>query len=98
MGVPSNYTWCWQRRETALRSILAYDRLETIAEQTRRPLYHITSGELSTNVSSLEMQLQNVFKLGFRWGAVLLIDEADVLMAERDVHDLDRSAIVAGNS
>ena len=70
--------------------------LETIAEQTHRPLYHITTGELSTAVPYMEEQLQNVFKLGFRWGAVLLIDEADVLMAERDVHDLDRSAIVAG--
>lgn len=46
----------------------------------------------------MESQLQTVFKLGWRWGAVVLLDEADVIMAKRSINDLSRSAIVAGES
>ncbi|CAM1508686.1 Fc.00g055340.m01.CDS01 [Cosmosporella sp. VM-42] len=68
---------------------------ETIAEEARRPLYHVTTGELSVDVKRLQEELGTIFKLGWRWGAVVLIDEADVLMSERDLHNLSRSAIVA---
>ncbi|KAH8900595.1 P-loop containing nucleoside triphosphate hydrolase protein [Thozetella sp. PMI_491] len=68
---------------------------ETIAEQTRRPLYQVSTGELSIDVRQLEAQLRQIFRLGWRWGAIVLIDEADVIMAERDLSDLARSAIVA---
>lgn len=35
--------------------------------------------------------------LGHRWGAVVLLDEADVLMSQRTPSDLERNAIVAGS-
>lgn len=75
--------------------IMAKPPLETIAEQTHRPLYHVSAGELKTDIGDMEEELENHFKLGWRWGAVVLIDEADVLMSKRDVHDLKRSSIVA---
>lgn len=34
--------------------------------------------------------------LGHRWKALVLIDEADVLMSQRTLRELDRNAIVAG--
>ena len=70
---------------------------ETIAEHTKRPLYYLTTGELDlTDVTNMEEQLQRAFRLGWRWGAVVLIDEADVIMSKRTTMELQRNAIVAG--
>ncbi|KAF6835377.1 AAA family ATPase [Colletotrichum musicola] len=55
---------------------------ESVAESTHRPLYHVSTGELSANVKELEGQLTQIFRLGLRWGAVVLLDEADVLDQE----------------
>ncbi|KDN65309.1 hypothetical protein CSUB01_05291, partial [Colletotrichum sublineola] len=68
---------------------------ESVAESTRRPLYHASTGELSINVQQLEKQLFDIFRLGIRWGAVVLLDEADVLMTRRITTELARNAIVA---
>ena len=68
---------------------------ESVAESARRPLYRVTTGELSTDVEKLESQLSDIFRLGARWKAVVLLDEADVLMTQRSVSDLHRNAIVA---
>lgn len=68
---------------------------ESVAESARRPLYRVTTGELSTDVKELETQLRDIFRLGARWRAVVLLDEADVLMTQRSVADLKRNAIVA---
>ncbi|CAK7242800.1 MAG: hypothetical protein STHCBS139747_004302 [Sporothrix thermara] len=68
---------------------------ESVSESTRRPLYHVSAGELSIEVSDLEKQLSEIFRLGARWNAVVLLDEADVLMSQRTTQDLRRNAIVA---
>lgn len=70
--------------------------LESVAESTQRPLYHVTTGELSIDVDKLESQLSAIFRLGARWNAVVLLDEADVLMSRRTIEDLRRNSIVAG--
>jgi len=44
----------------------------------------------------MEEELTKIFRLGLRWGAVVLLDEADVLMANRNAKELQRNAIVAG--
>lgn len=69
---------------------------ETLAEDTQRPLYNVSAGELSTGVDKLEARLKSIFKLGKKWQAVVLLDEADVLMFKRDSANLERNAIVAG--
>ncbi|KAL0929373.1 AAA family ATPase [Colletotrichum truncatum] len=68
---------------------------ESVAESTHRPLYHVSTGELSTNVEIIEKQLTEIFRLGLRWGAVVLLDEADVLMTKRTTAELERNAVVA---
>ncbi|CAK7236695.1 hypothetical protein SBRCBS47491_009725 [Sporothrix bragantina] len=68
---------------------------ESVSESTRRPLYHVSTGELSIEVKDLEKQLSEIFRLGARWNAVVLLDEADVLMSQRTTQDLRRNAIVA---
>ncbi|KAH8885810.1 P-loop containing nucleoside triphosphate hydrolase protein [Thozetella sp. PMI_491] len=68
---------------------------ESVAEVAKRPLYHISAGELSTDVSSLEDELRTIFRMGARWNAIVLLDEADVLMSKRTSDNLTRNSVVA---
>jgi hypothetical protein len=66
---------------------------EVYAEQTQRPLYVLELGELGTNVSQVEANLNRVFTRVARWNAVLQFDECEIFLTKRG-EDLDRSAIV----
>lgn len=68
---------------------------EAIAEIAEMPLYSVTSGTLGSSASSLERGLQQCLQLARRWRAVLLLDEADVFLARRDMADLERNAVVS---
>jgi SpoVK/Ycf46/Vps4 family AAA+-type ATPase len=59
-------------------------------------LYNVSGGELSTDVTTLETRLGHVFRIASRWKAIILLDEADVLMSKRSTQEIDRNAIVAG--
>ncbi|KAF4945605.1 hypothetical protein FGADI_11786 [Fusarium gaditjirri] len=69
--------------------------LHGVADYLERPLYSISGGELSTEVTQLETKLDEVFRLTKRWDAVSLLDEADVLLCKRNAAEMDRNAIVA---
>ena len=43
----------------------------------------------------VERKLSWVFEYAARWGAIVLIDEADVFLEARSSHDLERNALVA---
>ncbi len=57
---------------------------EVYAEIIRRPLYRVHSGQLGLNVAAMETALKDVLTRAQRWGAVMLIDEADVYIKRRD--------------
>ncbi|TCJ11647.1 ATP-binding protein [Parasulfuritortus cantonensis] len=57
---------------------------EVYAEIIRRPLYRVHSGQLGLNVAAMETALKEVLTRAQRWGAVMLIDEADVYIRRRD--------------
>jgi hypothetical protein len=57
---------------------------EVYAEIIRRPLYRVHSGQLGLNVAAMEIALKDVLTRAQRWGAVMLIDEADVYIRRRD--------------
>lgn len=44
----------------------------------------------------MERNLSDWFKLAETWGAVMLLDEADVWLEKRLVSDLKRNTLVAG--
>lgn len=69
---------------------------ECIAEYTSRPLMVLTSSDIGTSPGEVELHLTDHFKRARRWGAVLLIDEADVFMERRSTADLVRNSLVAG--
>jgi AAA+ superfamily predicted ATPase len=67
---------------------------EIYSELKDRPLYSVHSGQLGTDGTTIENKLKESFERSERWGAVLLIDEADVYIRERD-NDTNHNAIVA---
>ena len=57
---------------------------EVYAEIIQRPLYRVHSGQLGLNVVEMEQALKETLTRAQRWGAVMLIDEADVYIKRRD--------------
>jgi hypothetical protein len=57
---------------------------EVYSEIIQRPLYRVHSGQLGLNVASMETALKEILTRAQRWGAVMLIDEADVYIKRRD--------------
>ncbi|PVH99194.1 hypothetical protein DM02DRAFT_529556, partial [Periconia macrospinosa] len=52
-------------------------------------------GDLGSDPKTIQLALEGHFKLAHRWNCVLLLDEADVYLAERHHTDLDRNGIVS---
>ncbi|KAF2136099.1 uncharacterized protein K452DRAFT_238072 [Aplosporella prunicola CBS 121167] len=68
---------------------------EGIADYLKCPLYAVSAGELGTESWRLEQELQKIMDIAHSWGAVLLLDEADVFLEKRQVHDIHRNALVS---
>ncbi|OJD36550.1 aaa family [Diplodia corticola] len=68
---------------------------EAISEETRKPLYSVSAGELGTDPSSVDTRLTEILELANRWGAILLLDEADVFLQRRNDTDVVRNALVS---
>lgn len=69
---------------------------ETIAAYTQRPLYSITCGDLGLSATQVESQLSAHTRRAEKWGCVLLLDEADVFLMQRNWQDMERNALVSG--
>jgi len=68
---------------------------ETIADATGRPLLSVTCGDIGEHASDVEKNLEQIFTNSHRWGCVLLLDEAEVFLAKRNLEDLRRNAMVS---
>lgn len=68
---------------------------ECVAELTNRPLISLTSGDLSTRSWSVEEHLNYFLELGQRYGALVLLDEADVYLERRHSADIERNGLVS---
>jgi len=66
---------------------------EVYSEVMERPLYRVQSSQLGITVRALEEELKKVLQRAERWGAILLIDEADVYVRARGT-DIEQNAIV----
>lgn len=67
---------------------------EVYSEIMRKPLYRIDAGQLGISQKDVESNLETILKRAERWGAILLIDEADVYIRKR-ADDISQNAIVA---
>ncbi|KAK3943231.1 hypothetical protein QBC46DRAFT_361966 [Diplogelasinospora grovesii] len=68
---------------------------EGISELLKCPLYMVSAGELGTDSRYLETELQKILDICHAWGAILLLDEADVFLEKRNMHDIHRNALVS---
>ncbi|EMD70221.1 hypothetical protein COCSADRAFT_177807 [Bipolaris sorokiniana ND90Pr] len=68
---------------------------EGVAELFQKPLFQITCGDLGTTATEVETALEMNFSLANKWDCILLLDEADVFLAERTKEDFKRNGLVA---
>lgn len=68
---------------------------EAVADKTRRPLYYLQAEDLGTDATKLGTKIKKVFEMATEWDAVILLDEADVFMAQRDPGDIARNELVS---
>ena len=68
---------------------------ESVAEIAHKPLYRVTCGDIGTDAESVEKYMESVLLIGTIWECVVLLDEADVFLEERQVTDLARNALVS---
>ncbi|KAM0457392.1 hypothetical protein ACHAO4_003191 [Trichoderma viride] len=74
---------------------VAHHAIEGVAERFNKPLFQITCGDLGTTASEVETALERNFSLANRWGSILLLDEADVFLAQRSPKNFIRNGLVA---
>jgi hypothetical protein len=67
---------------------------EVYAEVVGKPLYRVHSGQLGITAASVQASLTEILRRAARWDSILLLDEADVYIRQRD-NDLQHNAIVA---
>ncbi|KAI0454812.1 hypothetical protein F5B21DRAFT_474339 [Xylaria acuta] len=68
---------------------------ECISELIGRPLLSLTCADFGTDEEAMEGRLSSWFKLAESWGAVMVLDEADVWLERRMIADLKRNTLVA---
>ncbi|KAK1585025.1 ATPase [Colletotrichum navitas] len=68
---------------------------EAVADRTHRPLFYLQAEDLGINPSTLGEKVKRVFEMATEWDAVVLLDEADVFMAERNPNDIARNELVS---
>ncbi|KAI1176622.1 hypothetical protein F4777DRAFT_577723 [Nemania sp. FL0916] len=68
---------------------------EGVAEIFKKPLFQLTCGDLGVTAKDVESTLETNFALASRWGCILLLDEADVFLAQRTKEDFQRNGLVA---
>jgi len=67
---------------------------ESIAEEMKVPLYMMSARDLGFDFKHIEPKLQTVMEIVTRWKAILLIDEADIFLEQRSLHELERNKLV----
>ncbi|EQB43833.1 hypothetical protein CGLO_17467 [Colletotrichum gloeosporioides Cg-14] len=69
---------------------------EAVAAETERPLFPITCGDLGFSPAAVERSLKDIFRYAHLWNCILLFDEADVFLTQRERGggNLERNALV----
>ncbi|TLS26551.1 hypothetical protein PpBr36_05491 [Pyricularia pennisetigena] len=85
----------WTRPLAELSDSDTNSSTEGVADRFKKPLFQMTCGDLGSTASEVERGLQTNFSLANKWDCVLLLDEADVFLAERRRTDFHRNGLVA---
>lgn len=68
---------------------------EAIALWHKKPLFAITCGDLGFTPEKVETSMSDIFRLAHLWDCILLLDEADVFLSQRELNSLQRNALVS---
>ncbi|KAK5110649.1 hypothetical protein LTR62_005689 [Meristemomyces frigidus] len=68
---------------------------ESVAEEMKVPLYMMSAGDLGLEPRHVEAKLQGILDMCTRWNAILLLDEADIFLESRSLHELERNKLVS---
>ncbi|EMD00860.1 hypothetical protein BAUCODRAFT_187048 [Baudoinia panamericana UAMH 10762] len=68
---------------------------EAIADKYGKALLPITCGGLGLAPEKVESSLTRMFQLAQAWNCIVLLDEADVFLSQRERGDLKRNALVS---
>lgn len=68
---------------------------KAVADRTRRPLVYLQAEDLGTHADELGPRLRRCLTMPTEWNATVLLDEADVFMAERDPSNILRNELVS---
>lgn len=71
---------------------------EAVALKWKKPLFPITCGDLGYTADTLERSLNEIFRVAHHWDCILLLDEADVFITQRERNDLKRNALVSSKT
>lgn len=70
--------------------------VEGIADYVRKPLLKLDSATLGADSATVEKRLREVLDLATLWNAIVLLDEADIFLEQRDTKNLERNCLVSG--
>ncbi|KAI3320957.1 hypothetical protein HD806DRAFT_504100 [Xylariaceae sp. AK1471] len=68
---------------------------ESISQHVQKPLISLSIGDLIWDESKLQERLAGEFSRAADWDAILLLDEADVVLEARSFEDVRRNGIVS---
>ncbi|RDW84884.1 hypothetical protein BP6252_02474 [Coleophoma cylindrospora] len=68
---------------------------ECVADLIRRPLLSLTCGDMGITADEVEATFKDFIDLGEKWGAVVLMDEADIYLEQRTSESLQRNSLVS---
>jgi len=57
--------------------------------------YVVTAGELRVSSAELDAKLAGILSIVRRWGCVLLIDEADIVLRKRADGQIEQNAVAS---
>ena len=60
-----------------------------------KPLYNVNVGDLGTNPESMDAIMDVIVEYAHRWDAIILIDEVDIFLEEREFSNVLRNALVS---
>lgn len=69
---------------------------QCLADYVTRPLLPLSLGRIGTTAQEIQRRLTETFQLADQWDCIILIDDADVLLEERSVADMQRNSVVTG--
>ncbi|KAL6887093.1 P-loop containing nucleoside triphosphate hydrolase protein [Trichoderma evansii] len=69
--------------------------VESVADNTRRPLLRLDASSLGTTAESVEKGLRAALRFSKKWNAVALLDDADLFLTQRKGSDLEHNGIIS---